>query len=169
MIPEANLVPFTSADYADRMARVVADAQAAGLDGLLVTPGPDLVWLTGYQPTAITERLTMLVLTPDAPPTLLVPILERADAEAAVGAPGMQISDWTDGADPYERVGRLLRQDGSFGISESAWAMHLLGLQDHAPETRYHSVSDALPMMRAVKDAAELERLALAEIGRAHV
>jgi Xaa-Pro aminopeptidase len=47
------------------MRRAVADASDAGLDGLLVTPGPDLVWLTGYRPTAITERLTVLVLTPD--------------------------------------------------------------------------------------------------------
>ena len=37
-----------------------------GLAGVIVTPGPDLVWLTGYQPTAITERLTMLVLFPDS-------------------------------------------------------------------------------------------------------
>ncbi len=54
-----------------------------GLGGVIVTPGPDLVWLTGYRPTAITERLTMLVLSPDNEPTLLVPILERPDAEAA--------------------------------------------------------------------------------------
>ncbi|MFT2816533.1 aminopeptidase P family protein [Leifsonia sp. A12D58] len=162
MNPEAKLAAFTSADYAARMARVVDDAQAAGLDGVLVTPGPDLVWLTGYQPTAITERLTMLVLTPDAPPSLLVPILERADAEAAAGAPGIQISDWNDGTDPYQVASGLFRQDGRFGISDSAWAMHLLGLQDNAPETRYHSISEALPMMRAIKDAEELARLALA-------
>ena len=32
--------PFTNEDYAARMRRVVADAARAGLDGLLVTPGP---------------------------------------------------------------------------------------------------------------------------------
>lgn len=53
---------FTSDDYAARMARVVDDALEAGLDGVVVTPGPDLLWLTGYRPTAITERLTMLIL-----------------------------------------------------------------------------------------------------------
>ena len=83
-------VPFTTDDYAARMARVMADAGDAGLDGLLVTPGPDLVWLTGYQPTAITERLTMLFLTSDREPTLLVPTLERPDAEAAEGAPAIE-------------------------------------------------------------------------------
>ena len=77
--------PFASADYEDRMARTVSAAVEAGLAGVIVTPGPDLVWLTGYRPTAITERLTMLVLRPDQEPTLLVPVLERPDAESAEG------------------------------------------------------------------------------------
>jgi len=40
-------VPFTSQDYATRMARVVDEALEVGLDGVIVAPGPDLVWLTG--------------------------------------------------------------------------------------------------------------------------
>jgi len=154
--------PFTSDDYAARMARVADDALEAGLDGVLVTPGPDLVWLTGYRPTAITERLTMLVLTPDAPPMLLVPVLERPDAEAAEGSVSVRISDWADGTDPYETASRLLRADARFGISDSAWAMHLLGLQTALPDTRYRALSQSLPMMRAVKDANELGRLSTA-------
>ena len=40
--------------------------------------------------------------------------------------------------------------------------MHLLGLQQALPGTRYVSMTAALPMLRAVKDAEELERLAAA-------
>ena len=126
-------VPFTSDDYAARMRRAVADATRAGLDGLLVTPGPELVWLTGYRPTAITERLTVLVLAPDREPTLLVPTLERPDAEAAVGAPSLAMVDWADGEDPFARAGALSVREATMGISDSAWAMHLLGLQDAVP------------------------------------
>ncbi|WP_166872798.1 aminopeptidase P family protein [Salinibacterium sp. ZJ450] len=144
------------------MARVVDDAVGAGLDGVIVTPGPDLLWLTGYQPTAITERLTMLVLGPNVRPTLLVPVLERPDAEAAEGSPGVAIVDWVDGTDPYQAASRLLQRDGRFGLSDSAWAMHLLGLQAALPDTRYRAFSQSLPMMRAVKDANELGRLAMA-------
>ena len=155
-------IPFTSDDYAARMARVVDDAIEVGLDGVIVTPGPDLLWLTGYRPTAITERLTMLVLAPDARPTLLVPVLERPDAQAAEGSTGVEILDWVDGTDPYEAARRLLQPDGRFGVSDSAWAMHLLGLQTALPDTRYRALSQSLPMMRAVKDANELGRLAMA-------
>jgi Xaa-Pro aminopeptidase len=117
---------FTNDDFAGRMSRVASSAAEKGLAGVIVTPGPDLVWLTGYRPTAITERLTMLVLSPDKEPTLLVPVLERPDAEAAEGAGSVSLVDWEDGTDPYEVAGPLLRPDGEFGISDSAWAMHLL-------------------------------------------
>ncbi|MFJ9390517.1 aminopeptidase P family protein [Nocardioides sp. NPDC101246] len=155
-------VPITTEDYAARMSRAVADATDAGLDGLLVTPGPDLVWLTGYQPTAITERLTVLVLAPGRQPTLLVPTLERPDVESAVGAPGLSIVDWADGEDPFVRASALIPADATLGIADSAWAMHLLGLQGALPESSYRSLTQAVPMLRAVKDSKELARLAAA-------
>jgi Xaa-Pro aminopeptidase len=154
--------PFTLEDYAGRMARVVADARAAGLDGVLVTPGPDLVWLTGYRPTAMTERLTLLLLTADHEPTLVVPVLERPDAEGAVGAAAATLVDWADGADPYAAASALLRPDGRYAVSDDAWALHLLHLQAALPRTTYDSVTGRLPMLRAVKDDAELARLAAA-------
>ena len=154
--------PFTGEDFAARMRRVVESAVEKGLAGVIVTPGPDLVWLTGYQPTAITERLTMLVLSPDNEPTLLLPVLERPDAEAAEGAGSVSLVDWEDGTDPYEVAGPLLRPDGEFGISDSAWAMHVLGLQRALPESSYRAITESLPMMRAVKDSNELMRLAAA-------
>ena len=160
MSPEP--APFTSEDYAARMQRAVTDAAAAGLAGVLVMPGPDLTWLTGYQVTAVTERLTVLVLRPDAEPTLLTPRLERPDAEGARGAPALSIADWADASDPYAAAQALLPASGRFAISDSAWAMHLLGLQGTLPDTRYVSLTEALPMMRAVKDADELGRLAAA-------
>ena len=94
-----------------------------------MTPGPDLMYLTGYAPVAITERITMLVIPVTGDPTMIVPKLERPDAENAVGAAGLQLVDWADGSDPYEATGRLLAGTGRYAISDSAWAMHVLGLQ----------------------------------------
>ena len=141
----------------------MSSAAEKGLAGVIVTPGPDLVWLTGYRPTAITERLTMLVLSPDNEPTLLVPVLERPDAEAAEGAGSVSLVDWEDGTDPYEVAGPLLRPDGEFGISDSAWAMHLLGLQRALPESSYRvddrePSDDACGQGRQRADAARSRR-----------
>jgi Xaa-Pro aminopeptidase len=153
---------FTTGDYRERMARVAGTAADAGLAGVVVTPGPDLVWLSGYRPTAITERLTMLVLRPDVEPALLVPVLERPDAEVAEGASAVTLLDWPDGTDPYATAAGLLDPAGTYGVSDSAWALHLLGLQRALPHTAYRALTDVLPMMRAVKDEAEIARLAAA-------
>ncbi|MGW5198431.1 aminopeptidase P family protein [Streptomyces spiralis] len=154
--------PFTADDYRARMARAAQAAADAGLAGLLVAPGPDMVWLTGYTPTAVTERLTLLVLAPGRDPVLVVPTLEAPDAAGAVGAPALTLRDWTDGKDPYAVTADLLGTSGRFGISDNAWAMHLLGLQRTLPGTSYASLTEALPMLRAVKDPAELRLLAAA-------
>ncbi|MGW4438289.1 M24 family metallopeptidase [Streptomyces sp. NPDC004596] len=154
--------PFTADDYRARMERAARSAAGAGLAGLLVAPGPDMVWLTGYTPTAVTERLTVLVLTPGRDPVLVVPTLEAPDAERAPAASVLTLRDWTDAKDPYAVTAGLLEDHGRLGISDNTWAMHLLGLQRILPGTSYAALTDALPMLRAVKDAAELELLAAA-------
>jgi Xaa-Pro aminopeptidase len=153
---------FTTDDFARRMERAIAQTSAAGLTGLLVTPGPDLLYFTGYQPIAITERITLLALQASRDPALIVPILERPDADSAPGAGALEVFDWTDGTDPYAASAKLLDPKGSYAISDSAWAMHVLALQEALPESSYVSMTSTLPMLRAVKDDEELERLAAA-------
>jgi Xaa-Pro aminopeptidase len=152
---------FAPDDYAGRIARAERAATEAGLTGLLITPGPDLTYFTGYQPH-INERLTMLVIGADREPALIVPALERGDAERSPGGERLHIVDWLDGTDPYPVAAGLLRPEGRYGISDSAWSMHLLGLQEALPRTRFGALTNVLPMLRAVKDPAELHRMAAA-------
>jgi Xaa-Pro aminopeptidase len=125
-----------------------------------VTPGPDLVYFTGYSPIAINERITLLAISAVRDPAMIVPILERPDAGASPGAQAVSLRDWADGDDPYAAAAKLLDPTGRYAISDSAWAMHVLGLQDRLPDSSYVSMSAALPMLRAVKDEDELRRLA---------
>jgi Xaa-Pro aminopeptidase len=154
--------PFTANDYASRMSRTIRHTMDAGLTGVLVAPGPDMVWLTGYEPTALTERLTLLILSTQRRPTLLVPTLERSDAEAAAEETGVEIVDWADDLDPYRVASAFLPPGGEFGVSDSTWSSHLLGMQEMRPTTTYQSLSECLPMLRAVKDTSELYRLTAA-------
>jgi len=156
---------FTADDYAHRMQLAATVAADAGFAGLVITPGPDLVHLCGYAPPAVTERLTALVLAPGRQPTLVVPRLEQPDAAKATGAPALAMVEWLDGSDPYASTASLLDGHGRYAIADSAWALHLLGLQRALPGTTYVSLSDGLPMLRAVKDERELARLAAAGAG----
>ena len=91
---------------ADRLERARAAAAAAGVDVVLVTPGPDLRYLTGYEAMPL-ERLTCLVLPADGDPVLVVPALERPAAQASpAGSLGVEIVDWQETEDPIAQVTR---------------------------------------------------------------
>jgi Xaa-Pro aminopeptidase len=158
---EAYTMPdLTTDDFARRRARAAEQARAAGLAGMLVTPGPDLAYFVGYSPTAITERTTMLVFPVDGDPKLVVPLLERGDALKGAGVGGLHVVGWKDGEDEYAMAAQFLRADGRYAVSDSAWAMHVLGLMRARPQTQYAAFSEVLPMLRAVKEDGEIERLA---------
>ena len=150
---------FAADDFVRRMEGAAEQADAAGLTGLLVAPGPDLLYLAGYVPVAITERLTLLAVQKGHRPAMILPTLERPDAEGAPGARTIALTDWVDGTDPFAKFAPALDSVGTYAISDSAWALQLLGLQKALPDTHYVSMTAALPMLRAIKDAEELERL----------
>jgi len=153
---------FTAQDFAARIERAATQARDAGLAGVLVTPGPDMTYFTGYTPTAMTERITLLVVPAEGDPSIVVPVLERPDLDRAPGAAALHVTPWTDGVDEYAVTADLLDAAGRYAISDSAWAMHLLGLQRTLPRTSYAAMTQALPMLRAVKGPDEIERLAAA-------
>ena len=95
-------------DFADRLDRARKATGAAGLDALLVTPGPDLRYLTGYAAVGL-ERLTCLVLPADGDPVLVVPQLERPAALASpVGGLDLEVLDWAETDDPFALAARRL-------------------------------------------------------------
>ncbi|MHA7620139.1 M24 family metallopeptidase [Cellulosimicrobium cellulans] len=152
--------------YAARRERAAAHARETGLTGLLVSPGPDLAYFTGYAPPE-TERLTLLTIPAEGTGTtggasVVVPLLERGDLASAPGADGLDVVTWRDGDDEHDAAARLLAADGTYAVSDATWALHVLGLQRALPGVRLTAFSDAVPTLRAVKDAAEVERLAAA-------
>lgn len=141
-----------------RLERARERAAAADLAGLIVTPGSDLRYLTGYAPMPL-ERLTALVLPAERDPVLVVPELERPGALASPAAEVLEVRGWRDGEDPYALVAGLLPGSGTVALSDQTWAAHVLRLQRASPRVRFTSIGETLPLLRAVKDAQELDAL----------
>jgi len=147
----ADLYPPSRLDAARRAA---ADA---GLDALLLGPGADLRYLTGY-PALSTERLTLLVVPADGEATLIVPRLERPAAEAG-NAVGVRIVDHDDGTDPYPLVAQAAPGARTVGLSNRMWAEQVLGLRDALPDARQRLAGDVLSGLRIRKSPAEVAAL----------
>jgi Xaa-Pro aminopeptidase len=101
---------------------------AAGIDVLLVTPGSDLRYLTGYDAVAL-ERLTCLVLPVEGEPFLVVPVLELPAAQAVPGL-DVQLVAYTETDDPYALVARRLAGRVRIaGLDDHMWAAKVLAFR----------------------------------------
>jgi len=152
-----------AAPYGERRARAVEATEKAGLAGLLVTPGPDLAYLVGHEPPAL-ERLTLLILVPGREPALVVPALERPEAETAPGIGGVELISWSDGEDPHGVAARILRA-GRYAVTDRTWASHLLALDQATADCLFVAAGRALPPLRVVKDEDEIASLRAAARG----
>src|SRR5688500_9441198 len=91
--------------FADRLERTRTRMGEIGVDALLLSVGPDLPWLSGYEAMPL-ERLTMLVVPREGDATLVVPFLEAA---RVVERPEVfAIRTWQETEDPVAIVAALV-------------------------------------------------------------
>jgi Xaa-Pro aminopeptidase len=157
-------------DFADRLVRARTATAAAGLDALLIGPGADLRYLTGYA-AHLSERAVLLVLPATGDPVLVVPRLERPSALASpIGALGLEILDWTDGEDPYGLVTKQLGRPGRVAVDDYLHAAKVLGLRTALPEAEQVLAGPVLGPLRIRKAPDEVAalRAAGAAIDRVH-
>jgi len=158
---------------ADRLGLAAEAAARAGIGALLLTPGPDLRYLTGYDAMA-TERLTCLAVPAGGPAFLVAPRLELRSVQASpAGGLGVEIVAWAETDDPYRLVADRLRRaeaPESVGLADQMWAMMVLRFRDALPGARLGLASAALRGLRVRKTGTEVAALrqAGAAIDRVH-
>lgn len=143
----------------DRLARAGTSAERAGLGALLVTPGPDLRYLTGYQALPL-ERLTCLVVRPGADPVLVVPRLEEAVATASpAGDLGIDVVGWDETQDAYGLVASLIPQVRAVGLDDHMWAEKVLAFRSVLPDCAQRLAGEVLRELRMRKTPEEIDAL----------
>lgn len=150
--------PFAPAVYAARLERASALAADAGLDAVIVGPGPDLQYLVGVEGDTI-ERLTALVLGPGIASTVVVPRMELAKVRStAVGSLGLAVADWVDGENPYDLVAAAVGLAARVGVSDALPALHVVPIGERLG-VRLELATPVLREGRMIKDAAEIAEL----------
>ncbi|HEX6922151.1 MAG TPA: Xaa-Pro peptidase family protein [Actinomycetes bacterium] len=144
----------------DRLSHARKAAAQAGVDALLVTPGPDLRWLTGYDALPL-ERLTCLVLPADGDPFLVAPGLEVPAVNAsAVPSLGIEVVGWGETEDPYAEIARRLPPTvGRVALANRMWAEQVLRFRAALPRAEQTVASDVLADLRMRKTPEEVDAL----------
>ncbi|MDP1820202.1 MAG: Xaa-Pro peptidase family protein [Acidimicrobiales bacterium] len=142
--------------FAERIDRVRARMDDLGVDVLLLSVGPDLPYLTGYEAMPL-ERLTMLVLPREADATLVVP---RLEAPRVVERPEIfGVRSWDETDDPIAVVAGLTGAVDRVAVGDRTWARFVVDLQHALPGASWSRASEILGPLRARKDAAEIAAL----------
>jgi Xaa-Pro aminopeptidase len=141
---------------AERIDRVRARMAERGVDVLLLSTGPDLPWLTGYEAMPL-ERLTALVLPRDGEATLVVPRLEAPRVEERPEL--FRVRPWDETDDPVAIAAGLAGRPASVAIGDQTWARFVLAFQAALPGATFCKAGDVTGALRAVKDDAEVDAL----------
>ena len=147
---------YTPEMFAQRLARTRAAMEQLGVDVLLLSVGPELPWLCGYEAMPL-ERLTMLVVPREGDATLVVPkleaprVLERTDV--------FHLRPWGETEDPVALVADLIGSAGTAAIGDHTWARFLVDLQRHVGGTSFRRANEVIGDLRAIKDQAEIDQL----------
>ena len=133
-----------------------------GVDALMLSVGPDLPWLIGYEAMPL-ERLTMLVVRADGPATLVIPqfevprVVERPEVFSIVG--------WGETEDPVAIAAGLAGDPRLAAIGDHTWSRFLVSLQHAMPATAWIGAGSVTGSLRATKEPHEIERLQAAASG----
>ncbi len=160
----AGMSTVDVADLQTRLDRCAAAARQVDLDAVLVSPGPDLRYLTGYDAIPL-ERLTCLVLSA-AGPRIVVPALE---VPAALASPlahlGVEVVAWQETDDPFALTASLLPVTGTVAVDDHMWASKVLALRDAMPGVHQVAAGPVIQELRMRKSETEIQ--ALVRAGRA--
>jgi Xaa-Pro aminopeptidase len=149
---------------------VAAEAAAkAGLGALLLAPGPDLRYLTGYDARP-SERLTCLAVPAEGAAFLVAPRLELRSVQASPAGATVEIVAWDETDDPFQLVAQRLGQPGPVGLADQMWASMVLAFRRVLPGAEQRLASTVLRELRIRKSPAEVAALreAGAAIDRVH-
>ena len=144
--------------YRSRLDRAAAAMRAAGVDALVLCPGPDLLYFTGFEHGHAGERLLALVVRADGSSGWIVPAMNVRQVEQHA-LPGQAIRAWTDAEWFQPALREALKDAGHVAFDDEARAGFLLDLLTLLPDTRINRASAVTRSLRIRKDANELALL----------
>lgn len=149
-----------------RVKRLVEQARTRGLAAVVIMPGPNLFYLTGFPMLHPSERPTLLFFPTEGEPFVFCPAFEEANITHSTGI--SRCFAWGEEEGPGPVLRRALAQtqigDGTFGVEFRY--MRLLerelladAVRSAAPQAgalRYEDAGPTLAGLRMQKDAEEL-------------
>lgn len=150
--------------YLSRIAQLQNQVENSEVSAVIVSPGPDLKYLTGYDAIPL-ERLTALVVRKGEAPFLVSPLLEKSAAAASpIGEMNLEIRTWGETESPYSLIADALPNVKKFAVDGRMWAEKLIHLQTSMPAATALSATPLISQLRMRKSPSEVAALEAAGV-----
>lgn len=143
---------------ASPLERAIAGMRAARVDALLLTPGADLFYLTGFEHGHAMERLLALIVRSDGLVQWLVPAMNVPQVEP-FAREGQAVRGWTDAEGYLEPLASALGGARTIAFDDEARAAFLMDLMGVAPGAALRPASSILRGLRIRKTPREIAAL----------
>lgn len=145
-----------------RLSHLITAIKSAGLDALVLNPGPSLSYLTGLS-FHLMERPTVLVITGSGQAALVLPRLEAAKLDQSK----IKLQPYLYGDNPAEWGGVFRQACQSFGLDGKKIGveptrlrfLELDYLRQAVPQAQFVSGAAPLESLRMRKDAEEVAKM----------
>ncbi len=128
---------------------------------LLITPGANLRYLTGYKAKNL-ERLTCLVLQENELPKLIVPKLEKLAAiDSGINEIEVEIITWDETESAFEKV-KPPKNSGRIAVDSNMNSSKLLNFQQLFGDSRFTDAGYIMNELRSIKSSYEIDQLLVA-------
>jgi Xaa-Pro aminopeptidase len=146
------------APYAERLRRAAAAMDAGSVDVMLLCPGADLLYFTGFEHGHAGERLLALVLRRNGSSYWVVPAM---NVPQVVGhaLPGQNVRPWSDAEWYGPALREAVKEASTVAFDNEARAGFLLDILAAAPSARVVGAGTVTRSLRIRKDRAEIDAL----------
>jgi Xaa-Pro aminopeptidase len=141
--------------FGERIRKVAKEAGRAGLDGVIIVPGPNLAYVTGVH-SLLLERPFLLLVPEVGEPSLVAPVLEAGPYKRC--GVRLRVREWTDSqgaAGAIEAAIEDVGLEGTWGVEGRAPFLFLHRLQKQA-SVKLEDAEPILQGLREIKDDAEI-------------
>jgi len=142
----------------ERFERAISAMKSSGVDLLLLTPGADLFYLTGFEHGHAAERLLALALRADGSATWIAPVMNVPQVEENALA-GEVVRGWTDAEWYLPALRDAVKDARTIAFDDEARSAFLQDVIGAAPHAKVVGSGQIMRRLRLLKSADELAYL----------
>jgi Xaa-Pro aminopeptidase len=144
--------------FSDRPSRVMSALDRGGIDAMILTPGANLLYLTGFEHGHAYERLLALVVRRDGASRWVIPTMNVEQVRPHLGA-GQELRPWDDSEGYVPALREAVAGAKRVAFDDDARTAFVIDLRSVLPGAEVVKASSIMRSLRIRKDAAELASL----------